>query len=304
MERVVERLPRLFVAFSDYTDEMSSFYVTLPSNSSMNYYPGNTLANYANYVTKLPHSFDLLGEWEVGLSEIQFPISWYNVTDCESHLFLMFLDSDVPEFVDVSPPPGHYERPDQLVKQINDALLAAEKNRVTRFAYDDKSVRILSGRNPKRNYLAEAELLHFSFNAISIRMSIDFKDKNQIVTVQMSKDLCQLLGFDWQSAEEYAAKIRSIDEDESINELSKSDAKQKARKFTENGNRMVELLLGKVSYTAERVCDLQRGFYSLFVYCDVVEPTVVGDFKVPLLRTVNIDGREGLTVSRIYQNIQ
>lgn len=153
----------------------------------MNYYPNNTLANY---VTKLPHSFDLPGEWEVGLSEIQFPISWYNVTDRESHMFLLLLDSDVPELVDVSPPPGHYERPDQLVKQINDALLAIEKNRVTRFAYDDKIVRILPGKNPKRNYLAEAELLRFSFNAISKRMSIDFKDKNQIVTVQMSKDLC------------------------------------------------------------------------------------------------------------------
>ena len=154
---------------------MSSFYVTLPSNSSMNYYPGNTLANY---VTKLPHSFDLPGEWEVGLSEIQFPISWFNVTDRESHLFLMFLDSDVPEFVDVSPPPGHYERPDQLVKQINDALLATEKNRVMRFAYDDKSVRILPGKNQKRNLLTEAELIRFSFNAISKRISIAFKDKN------------------------------------------------------------------------------------------------------------------------------
>ena len=284
---------------------MSSFYVTLPSNSSMNYYPNNTLANY---VTKLPHSFDLPGEWEVGLSEIQFPISWYNVTDRESHMFLLLLDSDVPELVDVSPPPGHYERPDQLVKQINDALLAAENNLATRFAYDEKIVRVTPGQNHPENHSRgtsnDVESVRFSYNPISKRISADFKDRNQIVTVQMSKDLCQLLGFDWQSAEEYAAKLRSIEDDESIDDLSKSDVKQKARKFTENGNGLVELLPGKSSYTAERVCDLQRGFYSLFVYCDVVEPTVVGDFKVPLLRTVNIDGREGLIVSRIYQNIQ
>ena len=269
----------------------------------MNYYPNNTLANY---VTKLPHSFDLPGEWEVGLSEIQFPISWYNVTESESHMFLLFLDSDVPELVDVSPPPGHYERPDQLVEQINDALFAAERHLVPRFAYDEKSLLVSSGRNPK-NYARETsnvvESVRFAFNPISKRISVDFKDKNQTVTIQMSKDLCQLMGFDWQNAEEYAAQLRSIEEDETIDDLSKSDAKQKARKFTENGVGLVELLPGKASYTAERVCDLQRGFYSLFVYCDVVEPTVVGDFKVPLLRTVNIDGREGLTVSRIYQNI-
>ena len=112
------------------------------------------------------------------------------------------------------------------------------------------------------------------------------------------------MGFDWQSAEEYGVKLRSIEDDESIDDLSKSDFKQKARKFMENGNRLEELLPGKSSYTAERICNLQRGFYSLLVYCNVVEPTVVGAFKVPLLRTVNIDGREGLTVSRIYQNIQ
>ena len=37
------------------------------------------------------------------------------------------------------------------------------------------------------------------------------------------------------------------------------------------------------SYTGSKVCDLQRGFYSLYVYCDIVEPTVVGDVKVLLL---------------------
>ena len=97
----------------------------------------------------------------------------------------------------------------------------------------------------------------------------------------MSKTLCRLLGFDWQSAEEYAEKIRWIQKKESIGELSKFDAKEKASKFTENGNCMVELLPGKVSYSEECVCNLLRGFYSLFVdvYCDVVERIIMSDFK-------------------------
>ena len=65
----------------------------------------------------------------------------------------------------------------------------------------------------------------------------------------------------------------------------------------------MELSSGKASYTAERICDLKRGF-NLFVYCDAVESIVVSDFKVQILLTVNIDGTEGLTVSRIYQNLQ
>ena len=58
------------------------------------------------------------------------------------------------------------------------------------------------------------------------------------------------------------------------------------------------------SATGSSICDLQRSFYSLFVYCDVVEHVVVGDVKAPFLRTVNIAGKEGLTVKKIFQMVQ
>lgn len=47
-----------------------SFYVNLPSNSSMNYYPSNTLQNFR---TKLETPIKLDGNYEVGLCEIYFP---------------------------------------------------------------------------------------------------------------------------------------------------------------------------------------------------------------------------------------
>ena len=40
---------------------------------------------------------------------------------------------------------------------------------------------------------------------------------------------------------------------------------------------------GKYPYKGNKVCDLQRGFHSLYVYSDAVQPTIVGDAKVPLL---------------------
>ena len=51
---------------------MSRFYLTLPSNSSMDYYPQNTVAQYT---TKLNSTIELDSDWEVGLTEISFPIS-------------------------------------------------------------------------------------------------------------------------------------------------------------------------------------------------------------------------------------
>ena len=57
-------------------------------------------------------------------------------------------------------------------------------------------------------------------------------------------------------------------------------------------------------YAGDRVVDLRRGFYSLFVYFDIMEDMVVGDVKTPLLRTVNIDLKDNKIVSRIYKTVQ
>src|ERR1043165_1109963 len=53
-----------------------SFYLYLPSNSSMGYYPENTLAHFK---TKLHNTIELEGDWEIGLSEIHFPKTWYTI---------------------------------------------------------------------------------------------------------------------------------------------------------------------------------------------------------------------------------
>jgi hypothetical protein len=50
-----------------------SFYVTLPSNSSFEYYPENTLNNYT---TKLHSTLRLEGNNEVGLVEMSYPKNW------------------------------------------------------------------------------------------------------------------------------------------------------------------------------------------------------------------------------------
>lgn len=53
---------------------------------------------------------------------------------------------------------------------------------------------------------------------------------------------------------------------------------------------------------AERVVDTDLGFYSLFVYCDLVEPNVVGNSLVPLLRIIRVRGKDGDTLSRTFEN--
>ena len=246
---------------------MSSFYLTLPSNSSIKYYPNNTLTNY---VTKLPQMFDLNGEWEVGLSEIQFPITWYNLTENERELRIFMHDSTQQYLqATVSPPAGHYESPNMLVKQINDAISDIETIR--------NSIR-------------------FSYNEISKKITITF-DKESIgsTSIAMSKGLTELLGF-----EHVALKENII-----LNEHKVELARNISEALPEGSDGLIELIPNKAySYIGTNVCDLQKGFYSLYVYCDVVEHVLVGDTKAPLLRTVNVSGKKESMVNRIFQTVQ
>lgn len=61
---------------------MMSFYLTLPSDNSLNFYPDNKISNFK---TRLPTPLELKGEWEVGLAEFIYPHTWYNV-NCQNNL--------------------------------------------------------------------------------------------------------------------------------------------------------------------------------------------------------------------------
>ena len=52
------------------------FYMTLPSSSSKDHYPRNSPSRFT---TKLNKPIQLAGEWSMGLAEIAYPQSWYNV---------------------------------------------------------------------------------------------------------------------------------------------------------------------------------------------------------------------------------
>jgi len=61
------------------------FYVICTSDSSMNFFPENTLANFTQ---KLNTPRQLVGEYEVGLCEVQFPHSWHNVRKSYNHFHM------------------------------------------------------------------------------------------------------------------------------------------------------------------------------------------------------------------------
>ena len=54
---------------------MNQFYVVLSSDSSINYYPDNTVAHFK---TKLAHPICTDGDYEVALTELIYPMSYHN----------------------------------------------------------------------------------------------------------------------------------------------------------------------------------------------------------------------------------
>lgn len=54
------------------------FYVTLPCNASMDVYPDNSISNYK---IRLARNMNLKCQWEVGLIELYYPISWYTFNE-------------------------------------------------------------------------------------------------------------------------------------------------------------------------------------------------------------------------------
>lgn len=73
---------------------MNQFYVTLPSDSSVTYFPNNTIAHYT---TKLAKSLRFDGDYEVGLCELIYTNSWNNFNPKNMKIECRKIDRNIPD---------------------------------------------------------------------------------------------------------------------------------------------------------------------------------------------------------------
>ena len=93
------------------------FYLTLPSNASLNEFPNNKTTSYR---VKFPQSIDLEGVWEVGLYSISYPNTWYTLQKgVDTHLFYAdrtgLYQQAIMDY-------GYYQSMQELIKAANKAL--------------------------------------------------------------------------------------------------------------------------------------------------------------------------------------
>ena len=121
---------------------MSSFYVTLMSNSSQTHFPSNS---NACFTTRLPKALKVKGLWEVGLCELITPTLWKNVD--ENHCRLSF-NTDGKAWSDFNLSSGYYPDNGRFLVFLNNAfskVLEVRKNvkhRVFIYNKRDRRVRI------------------------------------------------------------------------------------------------------------------------------------------------------------------
>ena len=144
--------------------ESHGFYVTLPSNASLDVHPDNTLSNYT---VQLPRTLYLKPGFEVALAEIQYPLSWKTVPDYTFGVLNLTEDVDITTIVF---PDAHYDSVLELVRVIN-------KNLVTFFEIKNL---------PKRTIMLTYDELT---NKVTLKATIGYG-------LALNEEITAIFGFD------------------------------------------------------------------------------------------------------------
>ena len=133
---------------------MSQFYLTLPSNSFMEYYPENTVANFK---TRLANPISLEGDWDVALYEIQYKRLWYTINYEDTHITYRYKLPPIASFIPEGPnkprelailniPQGYYNTIDEIVKTLDTIFEQFKSNsgrdNAPTFGYNNRTKKI------------------------------------------------------------------------------------------------------------------------------------------------------------------
>ncbi len=258
----------------------NEFYVTLPSNASMKFYPENTAGKYK---VQLAQPINLRGRWEVALAEIQYPRTWKNVH--RDATFTYFHQRDGEQW-DVKIPAGHYGTVQELLDLIREGMHDDEARKAILFEYRPQTSKVETTVTDGYGIYWRDELLKqlLGIQVDVVPMALMAKGTRGGLIPRRTID------------EATAEALRGNDP------VTKSILAAMAAKGIgglPTGEDDVMPLKTKAKYPV----DPNLGFYSLFLYLDIIAPVLVGDAAVPLLQIVPIEGRYGDYVTKTYHKL-
>ena len=224
----------------------------------MRYYPDNTVTQFT---TRLHQTFNLTGEWEVALTEIMFPRSWYNVDRNHGHFTVSC--SDCAEIEPLLARPdrrnytftmhmrsGYYDSMEKIIDAMNELVKRFFTRPVDGWSTPDSLRRVHSSVWPK-----------FRYNAVNRKF---YATLHPNMRITFAGKLMDTLGLG------------------------------------KNQSPMVNTSDGEMVIRGNRACDLEGGMHAIYVYCDLIECVPVGDTSAPLLGIVDSDGKQGETIKKAF----
>jgi hypothetical protein len=151
--------------------QVNEFYVTLPSNASINIFSANKTSSFT---TKLVSPIHLTGNWIVGLSSLSIPWSFYNIPQEEN----VVLQNDDIQY-DIKLSPGYYDSVESIINIINE---------------DQK----LTQQEQKEEEMGKVNNVLFSFQVDSSRNQVGIRykqEQNKYYVIAMTGHIQTMLGF-------------------------------------------------------------------------------------------------------------
>jgi hypothetical protein len=236
----------------------SSIYLHLPANASGNEFPENTNSSFK---IRLANRLRLDGsKWEVALLDLMYPNNWHNVTQGVITVKKWMIGQNGQRIegaelqTDVELRKGRYRNLNELLKEIHAALMT--------FGFESKFV--------------------FYYDDVRDLMFLIINDKDY--SLYLSEDLASVFGF--KANHEYTSSLPQSSSEESSSQS--SDLEQLAEALDPEVDRRRVSALTPTSFQSPISPDLSQGFTSLYVYCSLCEPRLVGDSLVRLLRVIPI----------------
>ena len=247
---------------------MKSFYVTLPGGVKSNYHE-NVLSDF---VTHLPRTVELDGQWEVAIVEFHCTKSWYNV---EGDSWVGIRDTkDRVDRNSMLIPGGTYSI-QELVKVINDRLQSFCQ-------YSASGDQLETDPKFQNPHLGNAVIVHgpsLTIDEFSKRVyinpgiTLDYK----LIFPDMTDELFQILGL---SNRVGPISFYTIQNNEPIYDFVLENTFKSTR----------EPIKGNLY--GERAYDIERGIHAIYVYSDIVEENFIGDASARCLRVCTLPPKQ------------
>jgi hypothetical protein len=283
-------------------------YIILPSNTGD--FSTNTISSFR---VKLPQGIIFSGEWEVALTEIQYPISWNTVKENDGQVTIYYSHNGISIPIEIKINSGYYDNIEELLRAIKHAINREGELLVRRLYRADFAMYRLTKLKVNDNDKYKA----FVTQGVNYAEMLERPEIIPNPSGGNSNDTLLKLAKNLAKSEKltrHPPKTNMLDDIlkityiENIKRVHVNWVSEKSIKGI-TFSRSLQFMLGfpnsysfKVgSNIAKFNPDISGSVSSFFVYSNIVQPQIVGNSSRQLLRTIPIRrGSLGSTVHKEF----